>query len=80
MSSDDRGRVSQVSDDELVNAVHRFTPCSSNDVADAVGISRQAVTRRLENLEEREYAPVWSKKVGPVRVWCHRKVMPPPGG
>lgn len=69
-----RRRRTPVSDSELVDAVLRCTPAGTTEVADIVGVSRQAATYRLENLEEGD-APIWSKKVGPTRVWLHERAI-----
>jgi predicted ArsR family transcriptional regulator len=70
-----RRRQTPVEDRELLNAVYRHTPAGTQEIADAVGISRQGATYRLDNLEER--GVIWCKKVGPTRVWMHPQVTPP---
>ena len=67
-----RRRVTPVDDREILNAVYRCTPAGTNEVADLVGISRQGAEYRLKTLEEDER--IWSKKVGPTRVWMHPRI------
>ncbi|WP_254544595.1 winged helix-turn-helix transcriptional regulator [Halomarina pelagica] len=74
--NDLRRRTTPIADRELSNAVYRLTPAGTQEVADLVGISRQGVTYRLRQLEEQEL--IWSKKVGPTRVWIHPQVMKRP--
>lgn len=70
-----RRRHTQVSDQELMNAVYRCTPAGTTEVAELVGVARQSADYRLQQLEEKDW--IWSKKVGPTRVWIHRWVMKP---
>lgn len=67
---------STVSDDALVDAVKDRTPASTTEVADQVGLTRQAVAYRLKQIEGRAHYPsVWSKKIGPTRVWFRSKLV-----
>lgn len=67
-----RGRFGAVTDREVMNAVYRCTPAGTSEVADLIGISRQGAEYHLKKLEDREW--LWSKKVGPTRVWMHPRV------
>jgi DNA invertase Pin-like site-specific DNA recombinase len=61
-----------VTDKDLRDAVRELTPSGTQEVADRVGLSRQAVDRRLRQVEDRHGTPlVWSKKIGPTKVWLH---------
>ncbi|MFC6825240.1 hypothetical protein [Halopelagius fulvigenes] len=63
---------SKVSDEDLKAAVKELTPAGTKEVADYVGLSRQATDYRLQNIEDRHPNPwVWSKKIGPTKVWLH---------
>lgn len=68
-----RRRNTPVDDAEVIRAVYRCTPAGTTEVADRLGVSRQAAAYQLKNLEEAEY--IWSKKVGPTRVWLHPLVL-----
>jgi hypothetical protein len=71
MSNATGGR-STVSDDDLREAVRERTPASTAEIADQVGLTRQGVAYRLKQIEDRWSNPwVWSKKIGPTRVWFH---------
>lgn len=59
---------------DVVDAVYRCTPAGTVEVAEILGVSRHAATFHLTDLEDA--GRVWSKKVGPVRVWMHPRVMP----
>jgi hypothetical protein len=61
---------------DIEQAVYRFTPAGTSEVADLVGISRQAAYHRLRVLDE--YEVIWSKDVGPTKVWMHPKIMADP--
>jgi predicted transcriptional regulator len=56
-------------DDEVMAAIqdHRSPAVGTADIADAVGVSRQAVDRRLRDLEDDGL--VDSDKVGRSRIW-----------
>jgi predicted transcriptional regulator len=58
-----------VSDKEILRTIrdHRAPAVGSSDIASAVGVSRQAVDRRLRNFEDDGL--VRSDKVGQVRIW-----------
>jgi len=61
-----------VTDEDLRVAVKELTPAGTQEVADRVGLSRQAVDHRLRQIEDRHANPwVWSKKIGPTKVWLH---------
>lgn len=63
---------SEVTDDELKQAVKEYTPAGTQKIADRVGMSRQGVEYRLRKIEDRYETPwVWSKKIGPTRIWLH---------
>lgn len=68
-----RNRLTAASDREFVSSVYRLTPAGTSEVAEMVGLSRQAAEYRLKQLEEE--GVIWSKLVGPTRVWIHRQVM-----
>lgn len=61
---------------EIEQAVYRLTPAGTSEVADLVGISRQAAYHRLHVLDE--YEVIWSKNVDPTKVWMHPKIMADP--
>jgi predicted transcriptional regulator len=60
-----------VTDKEILRAIrdHRAPAVGSSDIGSAVGVSRQAVDRRLRNFEDEEPSLVKSDKVGQVRIW-----------
>lgn len=61
-----------VTDEDLKDAVKELTPAGTQDVADRVGLSRQSVDDRLQQIEgHSSYPLVWSKKIGPTKVWLH---------
>ena len=62
-----------VSDDELQQAVKDLTPAGTSEVAERVGLSRQAVEYRLKKFDDQWNNSVWSKKIGPTRVWLHHE-------
>lgn len=62
----------EVSDEELKQAVKELTPAGTQEVADRVGLTRQGTDYRLRNIEDSNPDPwVWSKKIGPTKVWLH---------
>jgi DNA invertase Pin-like site-specific DNA recombinase len=62
----------EVIDDELKEAVKDLTPAGTQEIADRVGLTRQAVDYRLRKIEDRYENPwVWSKKIGPTKIWMH---------
>lgn len=62
----------EVTDKELKAAVKELTPAGTQEVADHVGLTRQAVDYRLQKIEDRYATPwVWSKTIGPTKVWLH---------
>jgi len=71
-----RRRSSPVSRREVLNAVYRCTPAGTSEVADIIGVSRQGAEHHLKKLEDDGW--IWSKKVGPTRVWIHPRVMKEP--
>lgn len=61
-----------VTDDELKEAVKDLTPAGTQEIADRVGMTRQGVDYRLQKIEDRYETPwVWSKKIGPTKIWMH---------
>lgn len=65
-------RQIKATDEELKEAVKELTPAGTQEVADHVGLTRQAADYRLQKIEERYSTPwVWSKKIGPTKVWLH---------
>lgn len=73
------GKQGEVSDGEFKEAVKDLTPAGTQEVADRVGMSRQAAEYRLKQFDDRWQNPVWSKKIGPTRVWLHHHYVMPPG-
>jgi hypothetical protein len=61
---------------EMEQAVYRLAPAGTQEIADLIGISRQAADQRLRVLDYREH--IWSKKVGPTKVWMHPRIMDDP--
>jgi len=62
----------EVTDEELTETVKEMTPAGTKEVADHVGLSRQAADYRLQQLKDNSpYPRVWSKKIGPTKVWLH---------
>lgn len=61
---------------EVEQAVYRLCPAGTQEVADLIGLSRQATALRLQVLDHREH--IWSKKVGPTMVWMHPRIMDDP--
>jgi predicted transcriptional regulator len=72
-----RPRYHDLDQHKVNQAVYRLAPTGAQEVADLLGVSRQAVDRRLRQLEDD--GAIWSKKVGPTRVWLHPWVLPEPG-
>ena len=65
-------RQTKATDEELKEAVKELTPAGTQEVANHVGLTRQAVDYRLQKIEDRYSTPwVWSKKIGPTKVWLH---------
>lgn len=60
-----------VTDEDLRTAVKELTQAGTQEVADRVGLSRQAVDHRLQQIAGRRQRVVWSKKIGPTKVWLH---------
>lgn len=71
MSSTSSSSRPNVTDDDLKDAVKDLTPASTQEIADRVGLTRQAVEYRLKQSDDRRENPVWSKKIGPTRVGIH---------
>jgi len=71
-----RRRYGMTDQHVVEQAVYRLTPAGTQEVADLVGISRQAAAPRLRALVHREH--IWSKKVGPTMVWMHPRIMEDP--
>jgi len=71
-----RRRYKMASQEEVEQAVYRFTPAGTQEIAEVIGLSRQCTAHRLHALERRE--KIWKKKVGPTNVWMHPRVMPDP--
>lgn len=72
-----RDRYHPLDQHEVNQAVYRLTPTGAQEVADLLGVSRQVADRRLRRLEED--GAIWSKKVGPTRVWLHPWILSEPG-
>lgn len=65
-------RQTKVTDEELKEVVKELTPAGTQEIADYVGLTRQAADYRLQKIEDRYSTPwVWSKKIGPTKVWLH---------
>lgn len=61
-----------VTDEDLKQAVKVLTPAGTQEIADRVGLSRQGADNRLRKIEKRYENPwVWSKKIGPTKIWLH---------
>jgi DNA-binding Lrp family transcriptional regulator len=60
-------RPVEVTDEELIEQVRRIDAAATSEIADAVGLSRQGVDKRLREL--RDAARVRSKKIGASLVW-----------
>lgn len=71
-----RRRYKMPSQEEIEQAVYRFTPAGTQEIAENIGLSRQSTAYHLEALVRRE--KIWKKKVGPTNVWMHPRVMPDP--
>ncbi len=56
-----------LSDDDVIEAVRETQPAGTADIADALGVQRQAADYRLRNL--REESRVQSQKIGGSLVW-----------
>lgn len=78
MSTESSQRGS-ATDETLKDVVKELTPAGTQEIADRVGMSRQGVEYRLKQFHDRWLNPVWSKKVGPTRVWMHHHRVWPPG-
>lgn len=78
MSTESSQRGS-ATDETLKDVVKELTPAGTQEIADRVGMSRQGVEYRLKQLHDRWRNPVWSKKVGPTRVWMHHHRVWRPG-
>lgn len=76
MTDETRPQQSTIDDDEFVNVVYQHTPAGTTEVADTVGISRQATEYRLKKLEDQ--GRIWSKKIGPTRIWMSSKLIHKP--
>ena len=77
--SERSGQQGEVSDDDLKEAVKELTPAGTQEIADRVGLSRQAAEYRLKKFDDTWQNPVWSKKIGPTRVWLHHQKVVKPG-
>lgn len=73
-----QGRRTTVTDDDLKAAVKDRTPAGTQEIADYVGLTRQGAEYRLKQMHDQWQNPVWTKKIGPTRVWmhCHRVWQP----
>lgn len=56
-----------LSDDDVIEAVESTQPAGTSDVADTLGVQRQAADYRLRKL--REDNKVYSQKIGGSLVW-----------
>lgn len=79
MAADGHRERDSATDEELKHAVKDRTPAGTQEIADYVGMSRQGVEYRLKQFHDRWQHPVWSKKVGPTRVWMHHHRIWMPG-
>ncbi|MFC6724217.1 hypothetical protein ACFQE1_07485 [Halobium palmae] len=61
---------------EVEQAVYRLAPAGTKEVADLIGISRRSADLHLTLLDRHE--KIWSKKVGPTKVWMHPRIMADP--
>ena len=68
-----RTRSTSPTDEEILSAVYRCTPAGTSEIAEIIGQSRQAAEYRLKHLEK--VGEVYSKLVGPTRVWIHPDAM-----
>lgn len=68
-----------VTDEEIREAAKEHTPAGTQEIADAVGMTRQGVEYRLKQFDQRWQNPVYSKKIGPTRIWMHYDRIWPPG-
>lgn len=68
-----RRKRTPTTDHDVLDAVYRLTPAGTAEVAELIGFSRQSADYRLRKLEEQ--GRIWSKKVGPTKVWIHPRVM-----
>lgn len=57
----------QVTDADVVAAVRAYDPAATSEIGDELGVSRQAVDRRLRRL--RDDGRISSKKIGASLVW-----------
>ena len=76
MAEQVRNRNRPVDQREVKNAVYRCTPAGTSEIAEIIGVARQTADYHLQQLEEDDR--IWSKKIGPTRVWIHPRVMRPP--
>jgi len=77
--SEQSAQPDDVTDDELKEAVKELTPAGTQEVADRVGMTRQATEYRLKQFDDQWNNSVWSKKIGPTRVWMHHHKVVKPG-
>lgn len=56
-----------LSDDDVIEAVRETQPAGTADIADILGVQRQAADYRLRNL--RDESKVQSQKIGGSLVW-----------
>ena len=62
----------EVTDDDLKAAVKEHTPAGTQEIADAVSMTRQGVDYRLQKIEDQHpNSWVWPKKIGPTKIWLH---------
>lgn len=76
LTMEPRRRHGMADQREVEQAVYRLTPAGTAEVAELIGLSRQATMLRLRALDHREH--IWSKKVGPTKVWMHPRIMDDP--
>lgn len=60
-------RVENVDESEYLRAVREYEPAATNEVAEAVGVTRQGADYRLRRLEEQ--GKVRKKKAGNSLIW-----------
>lgn len=73
------GQQGEISNEEIQEAVKDLTPAGTQEVADRVGMTRQAAEYRLKQFDDTWQNPVWSKKIGPTRIWLHNHKVRKPG-
>lgn len=57
---------------DIEQVVYRLTPAGASEIANLVGVSRQAAYHRLRVLD---YEVIWSKDAGPTKVRIHPRII-----